>query len=202
MASSMVDEKRPYPHWHDFVGGGVSGLGARCITAPLDLLKIRRQLQSSSDATASSSRALTGEWNIFQNLYKIAEREGGIRSLFRGNIAASYLWMGYSISQFWVYGYASEYLKDRYSSKDPTIDNERVATVISFTSGAFAGLCATAVTYPPDVACEETFREAEQLARAECRGFWCPTATPIPPTPKSPTFPPPPHLWWPGPGKK
>ena len=151
MVASRQEKKRPYPHWHDFVGGGVSGLGARCITAPLDLLKIRRQLQS-SDAAASSSRALTGgEWNIFQSLYKIAEREGGIRSLFRGNIAASYLWMGYSVSQFWVYGYASEYLKDRYSSMDPTSDNKHVATAISFTSGAFAGLCATAITYPFDL---------------------------------------------------
>ncbi|KAK1732226.1 mitochondrial carrier protein [Skeletonema marinoi] len=123
MVASRQEKKRPYPHWHDFVGGGVSGLGARCITAPLDLLKIRRQLQS-SDAAVSSSRALTGgEWNIFQSLYKIAEREGGIRSLFR----------------------------DRYSSKDPTSDNNHVATAISFTSGAFAGLCATAITYPFDL---------------------------------------------------
>jgi solute carrier family 25 thiamine pyrophosphate transporter 19 len=150
MVASQQEETRSYPHWHDFVGGGVSGLGARCITAPLDLLKIRRQLQP-SDATVPSSRGLTGEWNIFQNLYKIAEREGGIRSLFRGNIAASYLWMGYSISQFWVYGYASEYLHDRYTSKDPTSDNKHVATAISFTSGAFAGLCATAITYPFDL---------------------------------------------------
>lgn len=150
MVASRQEETRLYPHWHDFVGGGVSGLGARCVTAPLDLLKIRRQLQP-SDATVPSSRGLTGELNIFQNLYKIAEREGGIRALFRGNIAASYLWMGYSVSQFWVYGYASEYLHDRYSNKDPTIDNKHLATAISFTSGAFAGLCATAVTYPFDL---------------------------------------------------
>lgn len=39
---------------------------------------------------------------------------------------------------------------------------------------------ANAVTYPPDVACEQTFREAEQEAIDECRGFWCPTATPLP----------------------
>lgn len=147
MVASQQEKTRPYPHWHDFVGGGVSGLGARCITAPLDLLKIRRQLQPSDATVLSSSRGLTGEWNIFQSLYKIAEREGGIRSLFRGNIAASYLWMGYSVSQFWVYGYASEYLHDRYSSSD----NKHVATAISFTAGAFAGLCATAITYPLDL---------------------------------------------------
>lgn len=143
------EKTRPYPHWHDIIAGAVSGLGARCITAPLDLLKIRRQLQP-SDATAVSGRGLTGELNIFHNLSKIAEREGGIKSLFRGNVAASYLWMGYSVSQFWVYGYASEYLSERYDSKNPNDDNH-VTTAISFTSGAFAGLCATAVTYPFDL---------------------------------------------------
>jgi solute carrier family 25 thiamine pyrophosphate transporter 19 len=143
------EKTRPYPHWHDIIAGAVSGLGARCITAPLDLLKIRRQLQP-SDATAVSGRDLTGELNIFHNLSKIAEREGGIKSLFRGNVAASYLWMGYSVSQFWVYGYASEYLSERYDSKNPNDDNH-VTTAISFTSGAFAGLCATAVTYPFDL---------------------------------------------------
>ena len=142
-------KKRPYPHWHDIVGGGISGLGARCITAPLDLLKIRRQLQP-SDVSITSSRALAGEWEIFQHLYKISEREGGIRSLFRGNIAASYLWMGYSVSQFWVYGYAFEYLRDRYLS-GPSSDNNHETTAISFTAGAFAGLCATAFTYPFDL---------------------------------------------------
>ena len=39
---------------------------------------------------------------------------------------------------------------------------------------------ANAVAYPPNVACEQTFREAEQEAIDECRGFWCPTATPLP----------------------
>jgi micrococcal nuclease len=42
---------------------------------------------------------------------------------------------------------------------------------------------ANAVAYPPNVACEQTFREAEQEAIDECRGFWCPTATPLPTLP-------------------
>lgn len=46
---------------------------------------------------------------------------------------------------------------------------------------------ANAVTYPPDVACEETFREAEREARENCMGCWCVT-----PTSPPPTVPPPP----------
>jgi endonuclease YncB( thermonuclease family) len=39
---------------------------------------------------------------------------------------------------------------------------------------------AHAVTFPPDVACQETFREAERHARATSLGLWAPTPTPLP----------------------
>ena len=157
---------KSYPHWHDVVAGATAGLGARCLTAPLDLIKIRRQLQSSSEHATSQKTSMlsstnsyiNGEWKLFQHLYSIAEREGGIRSLFRGNVAASYLWMGYSVVQFWVYGYSSEYLRQYYnrSSKNSYtsecyISELRVTGMISFTSGAFAGICGTLVTYPFDL---------------------------------------------------
>ncbi|KAL7540725.1 hypothetical protein ACHAXR_010677 [Thalassiosira sp. AJA248-18] len=168
-----------YPHWHDLVAGAAAGFGARAITAPLDLLKIRRQLQPSSSAasalstansvaatpTAASAAAANtartsfvgGEWNIFHHLHVIAEKEGGIRSLFRGNVAASYLWMGYSVAQFWLYGYTSEYLHQQYDSLNGNIagtddqNTVKLSGAISFTSGAISGLCATVITYPFDL---------------------------------------------------
>ena len=171
-ASSNAQNQTIYPHWHDLVAGAAAGLGARCLTAPLDLIKIRRQLQSSSELPAPNVRKnvhlpqpnnsyINGEWRLFQHLYSIAEREGGIRSLFRGNVAASYLWMGYSVVQFWVYGYSSEYLRLYYESlckngsiiqPDCNYCNElRTTGMISFTSGAIAGICGTLVTYPFDL---------------------------------------------------
>lgn len=171
-SSSNVQNQSTYPHWHDLVAGAAAGLGARCITAPLDLIKIRRQLQSSEPPSASTARSkmnatsttssyINGEWRLFHHLYSIAEREGGIRSLFRGNVAASYLWMGYSVVQFWVYGYSSEYLRLYYNSlcmngniakPECNFCNDlRVTGMISFTSGAVAGICGTLVTYPFDL---------------------------------------------------
>ena len=53
---------------------------------------------------------------------------------------------------------------------------------------------ANAATYPPDVACETTFREAERAARDSGSGLWKPTAKPTlppPPPPVLPTQPPP-----------
>jgi len=181
--SATLEEATSYPHWHDVVAGAAAGLGARAITAPLDLLKIRRQLQlSSPNATATSSavpqhsvgnRVITnavktatdanfvGEWNILKNLYDICKREGGVKSLFRGNVAASYLWMGYSVVQFSVYGYSTEYLTWYFSSKTDAkneLEKEQISDkvdvrsgVISFASGAIAGICGTLVTYPCDL---------------------------------------------------
>mmetsp|Transcript_31885 Transcript_31885/g.67030 ORF Transcript_31885/g.67030 Transcript_31885/m.67030 type:complete len:410 (+) Transcript_31885:205-1434(+) len=152
-----------YPHWHDFIAGAAAGVGARAITAPLDLLKIRRQLAppSSSTTSASSSAAATntkttfigGEWNIVHHLSAIAEKEGGVLSLYRGNVAASYLWMGYSVAQFWMYGYTSEYLREQYTSMYGNLNenNVKVSGAISFTSGAISGVCATVITYPFDL---------------------------------------------------
>jgi len=159
-------ETKSYPHWHDIVAGASAGLGARCLTAPLDLIKIRRQLQSSSQYATSQNTSMISstnsyinrEWKLFQHLYSIAEREGGIKSLFRGNVAASYLWMGYSVVQFWVYGYSSEHLKQYYkhlcknsNTYEYQISELRVTGIISFTSGAIAGICGTLVTYPFDL---------------------------------------------------
>ena len=148
-----------YPHWHDVVAGAAAGLGARALTAPLDLIKIRRQLESSfvdsnpslrhkGNVLSTAHFYVDGEWKLLPHLYSIAKREGGIRSLFRGNVAASYLWMGYSIVQFWVYGYSSEYLRRHYNDTQADI---RTTTIIGFTSGGIAGIAGTLLTYPFDL---------------------------------------------------
>ncbi|KAL3785691.1 hypothetical protein HJC23_008724 [Cyclotella cryptica] len=166
-----------YPHWHDLVAGAAAGLGARALTAPLDLIKIRRQLESSSNGSShhtvrnkgsvlsTAHSFVDGEWKLIHHLRSIAEREGGIRSLFRGNVAASYLWMGYSVVQFWVYGYSSEYLRWYYHSirsngnvtPSRHLDHDiRTTSIIGFASGAIAGICGTLLTYPFDL-CRTVF---------------------------------------------
>ena len=158
-----------YPHWHDIIAGAAAGLGARAITAPLDLLKIRRQLAPPLSSSSTSYKNLQsvaasnnakptsfvgGELRIIDDIIAIATKEGGIRSLFRGNVAASYLWMGYSVSQFWIYGQTSEYLQKQCNviqSNNNLEYNMSTSGAISFTSGAIAGVCATIITYPFDL---------------------------------------------------
>ncbi|GAX17456.1 solute carrier family 25 (mitochondrial thiamine pyrophosphate transporter), member 19 [Fistulifera solaris] len=125
-----------HPSWHNAVAGGVAGAGSRMATAPLDLIRIRRQL---TPATLYPSESLWQSWvNIVQN-------EGGISALFRGNLAAVYLWIGYAAVQFSVYGRTKEQVQSVLSS-----------TASAFVSGAVAGTFATLATYPFDV-CRTTF---------------------------------------------
>lgn len=121
-----------YPSWHNAVAGGVAGAGSRIATAPLDLLRIRRQLSYPSQS-------------LWQSWKTIVATEGGIRALFRGNLAAIYLWVGYAAVQFSCYGHFKDWLGE-WGSK----------TTKTFVCGAGAGLCATMATYPFDV-CRTTF---------------------------------------------
>jgi solute carrier family 25 thiamine pyrophosphate transporter 19 len=131
--SSIADDS---PHWHKVVAGAIAGGGARLFTAPLDLLRIRRQLYPKSTPS-----------NMFVSLYRIATTEGGIHSLFRGNVAATYLWMGYAAVQFSFYDWNAHVL-----SSSTTMSSSSVA----FVSGASAGVCATLATYPLDI-CRTAF---------------------------------------------
>lgn len=47
---------------------------------------------------------------------------------------------------------------------------------------------ASAVTFPPDVACESVFQEAEQQARSSLAGFWALTPTPPPTLTPDPSY--------------
>ena len=87
--------KKEYPLWHNIISGGVAGAGSRLATAPLDLVRIRWQLEK----TVTYPRP-----SLWSSIKTIVENEGGVRALFRGSVAATYLWIGYSMVQFSVYG--------------------------------------------------------------------------------------------------
>ena len=133
-----------YPQWHSAVAGAAAGAGSRLLTAPLDLLRIRRQLQldhppassispaAFKDAIQSAARkpigakaieaaaenarrpgglaGLLGRFPLLSSLAQIAREEGGYRSLFRGNVAATYLWITYAAVQFSLYSRTSDFL--------------------------------------------------------------------------------------------
>lgn len=137
----MTESKAPYPGWHDFVAGAVAGAGARVLTHPLDLIRIRRQLA----ATWTSHHSPTASTTIWQDFVGVVQNEGGIRGLFRGTVAGLNLWVSYTAVQFYAYGFTKKYFE---TSVFP--DNNS-PTLVAFCSGASAGVTATVTTYPLDL---------------------------------------------------
>lgn len=125
----------------------IAGLFSRFVIAPLDVVKIRLQLQSN----ISTPIQLVGQQNasggptyrgILQTMRRIVAEET-IRGLWKGNIPAELLYMTYGAAQFLAYQQSSVLV----SSIHPTIgDNTK-----SFVSGAMAGGAATLATYPLDL---------------------------------------------------
>ena len=111
---------------HAAVAGAVAGLVSRLTIAPLDVLKLRRQLN------AREVVSLGGIW-----------RAEGVRGLFRGNSFAMALWTAYGAVQFPAFEAAKTTLSERVPVSLPP-------SWVSSGSGAFAALVATAATYPLD----------------------------------------------------
>ena len=132
----MNEQDSKTPKWHNAVAGGVAGAGARCATAPLDLLRIRRQLETNVTYPRPS---------LWRQMLNIVESEGGAIALFRGGWAGTYLWIGYSGIQFALYAHVQEWFQSLDDSNNPH------PTAIAFCSGGTAGVCATLATYPFDI---------------------------------------------------
>ena len=156
------------PSYVDPLAGGISGLAVRALTAPFDLVKIRLQL------TPASCSATTV--NTVKSVYK----KEGPWAFFKGNVAATYLWVTYAAVQFTLYNKISNYLAGAEPGEGETgSPHLRFASVhrrayppshapdslaaenyfpyvslnpsmIAFIAGASAGVTATLATYPLD----------------------------------------------------
>lgn len=114
--------------------------------APLDVIKIRLQLQIHSLSEPSSYRNLDGPvYKGTLGTLKQILREEGITGLWKGNIPAELLYLTYGSVQFSAYTSISHVLE----TIPPPYTLPSSAT--SFISGATAGAAATTVTYPLDL---------------------------------------------------
>lgn len=117
------------------VCGGLAGGVARISVAPLDVIKIRLQLQQES--------MRTGHYRgIVSAAGKIAKEEG-LRGLWRGTIPGLLLWIPYSAIQFAALGQANRAAEKLGFAPD----DARVALA----SGALAAALATVFSYPLDL---------------------------------------------------
>ncbi|KAI8348658.1 mitochondrial carrier domain-containing protein [Blakeslea trispora] len=126
--------------------GGMAGVVSRAVIAPLDVVKIRMQLQT--HRTQFGFRRNTGSKvkypNIQQSLLTIL-REEGIRGLYKGNMPAEYLYLSYSAVEFWAYKELEQGIE--LIDKKHQLPN----ALNTFGCGMIAGCIATASTYPFDL---------------------------------------------------
>ncbi|CAO3636841.1 unnamed protein product [Cunninghamella blakesleeana] len=124
------------------------------VVAPLDVVKIRMQLQNHPTQFPSflnrSVLLNKGASNIPHIKYigvldslKTILKEEGIKGWYKGNLPAEYLYLSYSAVEFWTYNELEKIL-DELSFKIPH-------TCKTFISGMIAGSVATSITYPFDL---------------------------------------------------
>ncbi|RDW71416.1 hypothetical protein BP6252_07979 [Coleophoma cylindrospora] len=121
----------------------------RFVIAPLDVVKIRLQLQthSLSDPLSHDPTKLQGSPIYKGTLPTIKRifREEGITGLWKGNVPAELMYVSYSAIQFTTYRTVSMGLQKAFE------DHRLPAAAESFIAGASAGAVATTATYPLDL---------------------------------------------------
>ncbi|KAL3473339.1 mitochondrial carrier domain-containing protein [Aspergillus californicus] len=127
------------------LAGGIAGLISRFCIAPLDVVKIRLQLQVHSLSDPTSHAHINGPvYKGTLSTLKTILRQEGLTGLWKGNIPAELMYVCYGAIQFTTYRSITQLLAHLDSRRLPQ-------PVESFISGALAGGVATASTYPLDL---------------------------------------------------
>ncbi|KAL2257725.1 hypothetical protein VTK26DRAFT_9260 [Humicola hyalothermophila] len=127
--------------------GATAGLIARFVIAPLDVVKIRLQLQTHSLSDPLSHRNLQGG-PIYKGTLPTMRhilRSEGVAGLWKGNVPAELLYVCYSAVQFSAYRSTTLLLHSALG------DDALPHAAESFVAGAVGGAAATAATYPLDL---------------------------------------------------
>lgn len=130
--------------------GAISGAVSRTVTSPLDVIKIRFQVQLEPTSqrallhrNANGPSKYTGMLQATKDIF----REEGLRGFWRGNVPALLMVMPYTAIQFGVL----HKLKTLVSGSSKSEDHINLSPYLSFVSGGFAGCAATLGSYPFDL---------------------------------------------------
>ncbi|KAF7716586.1 Mitochondrial thiamine pyrophosphate carrier [Penicillium ucsense] len=127
------------------LAGGAAGLISRFCIAPLDVVKIRLQLQVHSLSDPLSHQSINGPiYKGTRSTMQDIVRQEGITGLWKGNVPAELMYVCYGALQFTAYRTITQALEQMGPYRLPQ-------SAESFVSGALAGGLATATTYPLDL---------------------------------------------------
>ncbi len=122
------------------LAGGTSSAATRATCQPLDVLKIRLQLQLESGPEA--------KYRSLPHAVTSILREEGVTALWKGHVPAQLLSITYGVVQFAAF----ESLTKAAFALDPrTSADGALGPPAHFVCGAAAGVCATLASYPFDV---------------------------------------------------
>lgn len=120
--------------------GAIGGCATRFFCQPLDVLKIRFQVQIEPVSLSSNSGVYKG---VFQGFTHIINNEGWF-ALWKGHVAAQILSISFCTFQFSLFESITAYVFTRA----PRLD--AVSPGVNFTAGVSAGCMATVIAYPFD----------------------------------------------------
>ncbi|XP_023904426.1 mitochondrial thiamine diphosphate carrier 2 [Quercus suber] len=134
----------------DSTAGAIAGGISRTVTSPLDVIKIRFQVQlepTTSWPLLRSNLSGTSKYTGMFQATKDILREEGLPGFWRGNVPALLMVMPYTAIQFTVL----HKLKTFASGSSKSEDHIQLSPYLSYVSGALAGCAATVGSYPFDL---------------------------------------------------
>ncbi|PON80334.1 Mitochondrial carrier protein [Parasponia andersonii] len=134
----------------DVTAGAIAGGISRTVTSPLDVIKIRFQVQlEPTTSWALVRRNLSGQSKYTGMLQATKDifREEGLPGFWRGNVPALLMVMPYTAIQFTV----SHKLKTFASGSSKTEDHINLSPYLAYVGGALGGCAATIGSYPFDL---------------------------------------------------
>ncbi len=155
-SAHSIPDSQPLSLENIFWAGCFAGAVQTVIVTPIDLLKIRLQLQTATPGSAS----YIGPWSMLQ---KVISREGGARSLYRGTTITAIR----DIPSHGVYFAAFEWARELLEPgcRNPGKKSKNASSV--WAAGGFAGAISWLSVYPFDV-----IKSRIQSGDAKYKSFW------------------------------
>lgn len=144
------DKEIQRPQWREAVAGAFAGAMSRTLLAPIERIKLLKQLQGSVKNEFSANQSA---WEVAIKVY----REQGILAFWRGNVPNVLRVSGTAAINFTCMDYYKraavspvlERFQQHYESKlTPEELQRRCKLAASFISGGLAGATATTLLYP------------------------------------------------------
>jgi len=128
----------------NIISGGISGGLARFFVAPLDVVKIRFQLQVNPKIQTMNKPDYfyNSIFDAFTTIYK----NEGVKGLWKGNVIAEIMWVAHMGLQFGFYSFFNKNLKGV-----SILNHEKIKPFVSLISGAASGIATALGAYPLDL---------------------------------------------------